>query len=342
MKKYLLPQTGNFYKANLHCHSTISDGELSPAELKEAYMAHGYSIIAYTDHNILLSHDELTDENFLALHGYEWDVTDRVTPPACPKCCHICLIALEPDNMKQICWHRNQDIYFYGNGRNYKHLVQFYEDEPDFERSYNVDCVNEVIKKAREHGFFVTYNHPTWSQEDYSDYINYHGMNAMEICNYTSKNGGFPEYNPRVYDDMLRSGKRIFCIAADDNHCHTDMNTPYGDCFGGFTVIKAENLEYRTITKALEAGHFYASQGPEIKELWYEDGELHITTSPAQRVDFYFGIRHAGSVKADGEKLVEQAHCKVPENAIYVRATVWDEHGKPADTNAYFVDELNK
>lgn len=54
MKKYLLPEGGSFYKANLHCHSTLSDGALSPAELKEAYKAKGYSVIAYTDHNILI------------------------------------------------------------------------------------------------------------------------------------------------------------------------------------------------------------------------------------------------------------------------------------------------
>ena len=38
MRKYLLPESGNFYKANLHCHSIVSDGKLSPAELKKIYM----------------------------------------------------------------------------------------------------------------------------------------------------------------------------------------------------------------------------------------------------------------------------------------------------------------
>ena len=27
MKKYLLPNMGNYYKANMHCHSTCSDGD---------------------------------------------------------------------------------------------------------------------------------------------------------------------------------------------------------------------------------------------------------------------------------------------------------------------------
>ena len=34
MKKFLLPETGNYYKANLHCHTNISDGNLTPEEMK--------------------------------------------------------------------------------------------------------------------------------------------------------------------------------------------------------------------------------------------------------------------------------------------------------------------
>ena len=340
MKQYLLPRQGQFYKANLHCHSNISDGEFSPARLKELYMEQGYSIIAYTDHNIMLPHQDLTDQHFLALHGYEWDVT--APPPAVgsSKCCHICLIALEPDQRQQVGWDVDADLYFHGNGAQHKHNIQYAEAAPGPGRVYQTDCINEIFRKGREQGFFVTYNHPTWSQEDYTDYVNYHGMHAMEICNFTSKSEGFEEYNPRVYDDMLRSGKRIFCVATDDNHCHRDIHSPNRDCFGAFTVIKAEELSYRTITKALEAGHFYASQGPEIYDLWYEDGQLQLTCSPAARVDFHFGIRHAMSVKAAEGRWVETAGCRVPPNAVYVRATVWDAQGNPANTNAYFWDTL--
>ena len=77
MKKYLLPEKGNFYKANLHCHSTFSDGSLTPEELKEMYVRHGYSIIAFTDHHTLHSQAHLTDKSFLALDGYEIDVAQQ-------------------------------------------------------------------------------------------------------------------------------------------------------------------------------------------------------------------------------------------------------------------------
>ena len=71
MKKYLLPNEGTFYKANLHCHSNLSDGVLTPKELKDLYKANGYSVLAYTDHDIFIPHNELTDDSFVALAGFE-------------------------------------------------------------------------------------------------------------------------------------------------------------------------------------------------------------------------------------------------------------------------------
>ena len=44
MKQYLLKK-GNWYKANLHCHTTVSDGRFSPEEIKKIYSEKGYSIV---------------------------------------------------------------------------------------------------------------------------------------------------------------------------------------------------------------------------------------------------------------------------------------------------------
>ena len=39
----IIKWNGNFYKANLHCHSVYSDGKLTVEELKERYKEKGYS-----------------------------------------------------------------------------------------------------------------------------------------------------------------------------------------------------------------------------------------------------------------------------------------------------------
>ena len=49
----LFPGNGRFYKANLHCHSTFSDGRFTVETIKEAYKSHGYSAVAFSDHNTL-------------------------------------------------------------------------------------------------------------------------------------------------------------------------------------------------------------------------------------------------------------------------------------------------
>ncbi len=338
MRKYLLPKDGNFYKANLHCHTTCSDGKLSPEQIKAAYMEKGYSVVAYTDHYLILPHTELCDENFVALHGYELEVHSDTEPMSQSKKTHLNLIALSPDNLLQVAYHRSK--YVKGNMRAKRAEATFDESLPDYERIHSPECVSEIMQTAREHGYFVTYNHPTWSLDDYRDYANYNGMHAMEMYNYSSFNAGFEEVNGRVYDDILRTGKRIFCVGGDDNHNNHPLDSSRCDSFGAFTVIKASKLSYTNITDALLKGNFYASMGPEIKELYYEDGKVHIKTSAAERIIMHCGCRRSFVAIREKGKRLTFASFNVPDDAVYVRFTVVDKQGHRADSNAYFIDEL--
>ena len=348
MRKYLLSETGNFYKANLHCHTNISDGALSPETVKGAYMAHGYSIVAFTDHNALISHSDLTDKRFLALNGFEIDITEAKDIPEIAngsrdrRTCHICFVALDPDNITQPCFHREKYLSKHQKEIGLQQKIVFDERKPDYERVYSCEKISEVMKEGRDCGFFVTYNHPIWSLEDYNCYSRYEGMHAMEICNYGCIVDGFDDYNPKEYDDILRTGKRIFCIATDDNHNGHPFNSPRCDSFGGFTMIKAEKLEYKAVTDALIEGNFYASEGPEIKDLYFEDGKIYISCSPAKKIYFNTGKRRTGIEFAGNDAPITEASFDVKPEDIYIRLTVEDENGLHANTNAYFVDNLIK
>ena len=333
MKKYLLPRGLPFYKANLHCHSTASDGRFTPEELKAAYKAKGYSVIAYTDHEVMLPHSELNDADFLALTGYEIEILDDYPLGSLfnqRKTCHICLIALEQDAPRQVFW----SLLYVHQLLQQKHpeLVKSYADVPDTKRIFSGEGISDLMETARMNGYFVTYNHPYWSLADMTMLSQYHGMHALEIYNHGCSTGGYDEYNPALMDAMLRNDQRVFFVAADDNHGESSQ-------FGGWCMICAEKLEYRTITKALENGQFYASTGPEIKALWFEDGNLHIQCSPAAKIVGSFGIRKKVCIQKTDSDLTE-AVIPVGKNDIYVRVTVWDEEHNHADTNAYFVDEL--
>ena len=330
MKNFLISEGGKFYKANLHCHTTISDGEMTPEEVKQYYMAHGYSAVAFTDHCIMLPHHDLTDENFVALTGYETEqiAADTELVPR-RRHCHTCYIALKKDN-DTMPYYNPRSIW--GRGNELKSQVKFNDDHVIDSWGYGAEHTNKVIALAREQGFFVTYNHPGWSVESYPEYSQYTGMNALEIMNFGGWSGGYPDYCPHVYDDLLRKGERIYCIAADDNHGKQDA------C-GGWTMIKAPRLEYEALTDALVRGDFYASFGPEIHALWIENGVVHIQTSPAKRILCSFPDRRA-TVRTATDKLLTEAQFPIIPSDGYFRITVVDEESRCANTNAYFTDQV--
>ena len=340
MRKYLISEQGSFYKANLHCHSTLSDGKLSPEEIKDLYKSLGYSIVAYTDHDILIPHDDLNDEEFLALHGFEAEITEPNPPLTFPhlKSCHLCFIGIDPDNIIQPMWHRRW--YLFGNSVNYRDQVKFDENEPDYAREYSGEKISEMMRIGREKGFFVTYNHPTWSLENYSNYMGYHGMHSMEILNGSCNAAGWNDHNDHTYDDILRGGERIYCIGADDNHNSADPSSRFYDSGWAWTMIKAESLDYRAITKALTDGNFYASEGPKITALWYEDGIVHIECPEADRIILSSDMRYIRSKNGENGGTVDFADFNLGEECTYFRITVIDKNGKCAYTNAYFLDEL--
>lgn len=70
---------GEYRRAQLHCHSTESDGTFRPEELLRMYKTAGYAFVFLTDHNRVTRCDALDDETFIALPGSE-DTVSKVRP----------------------------------------------------------------------------------------------------------------------------------------------------------------------------------------------------------------------------------------------------------------------
>ncbi|MBR2323222.1 MAG: PHP domain-containing protein [Clostridia bacterium] len=342
MKKYLLPKNGNFYKANLHCHTNISDGKLSPEEIKNLYKENGYSIVAYTDHEVYITHNDLTDSDFLALNGMEIAFCEMYANKtyAFAEQCHLLAIALDKSIEVQPVFAEERHVRY---NKHLFSLVNTGGNVRPLDKWYAPSCINFTIKTCNQKGFFTVYNHPSWSLENYSQYINYEGMHAMEMFNGGATALGYEDYNPRVYDDLLRSGKKLYAIGADDNHNKYAGNpkSPYSDAFKAFTMIKADNLDYESVSKALINGNFYASESPEIQELYYEDGKVYIKCSSAQKIYVSYGGRKA-QVEYMTDKPLTSAEFEISKEHGYFRLTVVGLDGKRATTNAYYPSELDK
>ena len=212
MKKYLLPEGVNWYRANMHCHSTFSDGHYTPAEIKKLYMEEGYSVVAYTDHEAIFDHSELTDENFVALTSSEYSVTEyRAHPenvegvdiPAWKmrKTIHLGVYSKDPHNT----FHPAADEGSLGWWRSQGKLLDPIDCD-GYAREYTVESLNETVKRLNENGFLVSLNHPNWSLMPLQDCLDIKGLWALEILNYATELETGSEYCPYIYDDMVRNG----------------------------------------------------------------------------------------------------------------------------------------
>ena len=329
---YLIDGRKNCYKANLHCHTTVSDGEKTPKEIKDLYKAEGYQIVAYTDHEVLMLHDDLNDGEFLAMPGYEIQIYgDMELPKPLRRVCHLNLYPKDAGN-NVMPFYNEADVMALSKIPDVSKAV--YVGDGKEPKEYSADGLNRLISKAKEAGFIVSYNHPIWSRETADVYTGLKGIYAMEIYNHGTSTT-HDAYAPSIYDEMLISGQRIGCIATDDTHEDIDM-------FGGFTMIYSGTLEHSAVIGALENGDYYASRGPIIKELWYENGIFHIECSPAVKIRVSNSCRRAQSksLKISEKADITVAEFPIQDIDVFVRFTVEDEFGRTANTRAYWRDEF--
>jgi len=316
MKNYFYGSGGNMYKANLHCHTTDSDGRLTPEEIKNIYMAEGYSIVAYTDHHSgsgFVRREHLNEKNFLAINSCEVDLNQkrgdkRVISKV--KTYHFNLYATDPDMEAQ---------------------------PPILEMDYNdIRAINQYIADRTDEGFLVCYNHPYWSLQDYSDYSGLKGCFAMEIYNHGCEVvDGYYGYHPQVYDEMLRRGNRIFCVSADDNHNRYPSGDARWDSFGGFVMVNCAGLTYGGVMDALRRGDFYSSQGPEIYEIYEKAGVLNVSCSAVDLIVAFTDGRKSHVRRGDG---ITSAAFELTGDERYVRIMCRDDKKTDANSNAYWLE----
>ncbi|MCR5485822.1 MAG: PHP domain-containing protein [Clostridiales bacterium] len=318
MKQFLIPEEGKFYKANLHCHSTFSDGRWTVEKLKEEYKKRGYSVIAYSDHDKCFSHDELTDDEFVAITSYEISISDteRVKVGKFRPCYHFNAFAVSQEG-------------------EHKELLPV----PPYE---DIDAINAFIAELNKKGFIVSYNHPNWSLQTMQDYVGLKGLFATEIYNHSAMVDGIDADQETQYDIMLRNGSRLYPIMTDDNHDVHEVDSLYNDSFGGYVMIKAPCLTYDAVMDNLIKGNFYASMAPEIYSLYVEDGVLKVECSDAVRIMLTKYGRNAQTAYAPKGQTINSASFELNDSDIYYRLRIVDEYGRRANTRAYFADEIFK
>ena len=342
MKKSLFPK-GKFYKANLHNHTVLSDGHETPEEIRDIYKAQGYQIVAYTDHDIMISHSDLNEKDFLALTSFEYEFTEELEPQlpySFKRTYHMLLFAPEP-GCTYYPW-ANPD-YVWGNAR--KYIQPYYKG--DFPHGYSAKDVNHLFEDAHAHGFLTCYCHPMWSSQHFPDYCDLKGADFVEVYNSGCVQAGWElDGGDHVYQDFLWLGNRTAPTASDDGHSMKDY------C-GGATYIKAEKLSYDAVFMALKHHDVYASWGPEIKDICFDPKQklMEVECSDAREIFLMSERRFAdhridpnghsiAKAAFDLKAYLEDTVTAGTEKTSFVRLVVVDWAGKKAVSRGYFADEL--
>ncbi len=325
------------YKANLHSHSNLSDGRLTPEELIRAYREAGYSILAITDHEASYDHTAASGPDFLMVTGYEAYIRPS---PDCrldsygPEI-HLNLLAKEPHNTTLIGFDPKFCKYMPPEEATRR------EKAGDLgPRRYDRAYIQAFIDQARQSGYLVTYNHPCWSMESQEDILAYSGCFSLEVFNTGSMKISGAEGNVALYDRMLRMGRRLYVHGADDNHNHQPFGSPLCDSFGAWTMVMAGELSYPAVIRALEEGRFYASTGPAFTRLSFEGSAVRMEFSGADRAIMHMSPKWAVNACAQPGEPFERAEFIIPDQAPYVYFSLLSEGGRRAVTRAFTRAEL--
>ena len=300
MKKSCFPEKGVWLKGNLHSHTTVSDGRLTPEEMAQAYHARGYDFLSMTDHNVFIPHSELPENQLMLVTGVEHDIEYSYA-----KCIHVV-----------------------GTGAAGRTTTGY-----NCRRYTSRELTDQaLIDMMREDGQFVVLAHPVWSRMELEEVAALRGFHAIEVYNNGTEHlchGG----NAEVYWDMLlRRGIRVFATASDDVHAPEDL-------FGGWIWVKARERSREALMEALFSGSFYASSGPVIHDFGVQDGDVFISCSDCREIHFVsYPPRGSSFFAEDGAFLTEMTYQRKGQEQ-YIRAVCVDYQGRAAWTNPIYFDD---
>ncbi len=298
-----------WYKGNIHTHTTESDGDEEPHKVASWYRRHGYDFLVLSDHNHLTLLDYSTGRRRfrkpLMVPGEE--VSVRID---------------------------GGDTPIHVNGVGISRVV-----EP-IDAGDVVSTLQANVDAIVAAGGIASINHPNYGWAfDHRALTRVQGTSLLEVFNGhpgTNVFGapGLPSYE-QIWDGVLSAGRVIFGVATDDSHNYHDFTPGHSNPGRGWVVVEADGLTQDAIVDGLASGRFYASTGVALTRL--ECSADGIVLEIEQESDFVYTTRFTGK---GGEVLAEStgptAEYEANGDEEYVRATVVSSSGPKAWTQPVF------
>ncbi len=289
-------QPGRFYRGNLHGHSTNSDGAWTPAEYCRQYRQNGYDFVVLTDHCLDQYGYQISDTRAFRRDDFTTLIGAELHPGQ-----------IESGSV----WH----LLAVGLPL-------------DFETHREGDTGASVARRAMDAGAFVAATHPNWYAFTVADFETLDAADAVECYNGAADAASDRGYSWHYIDLLLHRGHRVGAIAVDDVHATGD----YSDFMRGWVQVKAESLTPEALLRALKAGHYYASTGPQLHNVEFRGRDsLVIECSPVRQI--LVTGESAGALRVSGEGLWGAEFDLSEVDSRWLRVTARDDTGGRAWTN---------
>jgi len=174
---------GEWLRGNLHLHTTVSDGELTPQQAVDGYREQGYDFLSITDHDTVVDVEELEGGGMTLLPGIE------IAPPGAEL---------------------GQTIHTVGIGAS-----EQWEKREGEQAQEAIDRLAAITR-------FRFVAHPSWSSLTFADILPLQRVDGLEVYNTTCHRGVGRGLSEVQWDDCAARGTSLLGLAVDDAHCHYD------------------------------------------------------------------------------------------------------------------------
>lgn len=295
-------------KGALHCHTTRSDGDLSPEDTMALHKEHGYDFMAITDHRRYNRISYLPESGITVIPAMEYDAGICDGGEGGFRCFHT--VVMGYDNDENGIAHEER----FESGK-VKDQFEFQKYLDDFHAKNNI----------------TFYCHPEWSSTPARLFDKMKGQFAMEVWNSGCVIENDMDKDAPYWDEILGQGVKIFGVATDDGH------KAHQHCCG-WVMVNAEN-SVTAILNALQEGRFYSSTGAVIKDFYVKDDEVFVECDPCKRVCFKADRHPTRVIDSKNGELMTAVSMKLHDDWDYIRVEIFDENGKCAWSNPIFISE---
>ena len=201
-------------------------------------------------------------------------------------------------------------------------LSSHFETDPSTPPQY-------VIDNIRQREGLVVMGHPFWSLMSHQEICELNGLDATEAFSGISE-AYSGRGNSTAYGDVLATmGYPLLLLGVDDMHFHAR------DFMQAFIMLQTEEFTQEGIMRSLRGGRFYASEGPQIKQIDITGDTVTVDTSELKSLFFLSNTWYNANrvvVSGDGAPLTHAQYTIVPQDR-WLRIEGTDSNGKKFTTN---------